>query len=327
MNYITHLNQWMELVAVDDRLTPGHISIYLALFQLWNKSRFPDQLAVCRNEVLGISKIGSSRTYYKCLHDLHDYGYIRYQPSYNPLKGSVIEINELGDADLSGEHETDDETAPKMTRISAKKNLIPEAATRVRPGQNQQGTCGKNDTGPAHVVTPLFINTINKLNSKHRERRAREKKMKDEFSNKKMEQKKEERAAGERKKTAPHPGATAPAHVTSARRMESSIKKEVPRDFLIPTPEQVKDFFLNQLTGNFENNVLDEKTRALEATKFFYHYEANGWLLGGKVPMRNWKASCRSWVAKMPYFNRQERKRSSFDRLNAKAVLNYGTKL
>jgi hypothetical protein len=29
--------------------------------------------------------------------------------------------------------------------------------------------------------------------------------------------------------------------------------------------------------------------------KFFYHYEANGWMIN-KVPMKNWKAAYKNWI-------------------------------
>jgi hypothetical protein len=60
MNYIKHLNQFMELVSVDDRLTPHHISVYLALFQQWNKNRFPEAIYICRNEIMQAAKVGST---------------------------------------------------------------------------------------------------------------------------------------------------------------------------------------------------------------------------------------------------------------------------
>lgn len=40
MNYIKHLNNIMIHFAEDDRLNPSHISLYMALFQLWNMNKF-----------------------------------------------------------------------------------------------------------------------------------------------------------------------------------------------------------------------------------------------------------------------------------------------
>lgn len=108
MNYIKHLNQWMELVSVDDRLTPHHVSMYLALFHLWNKNRFPDTLIICRNEIMQVSKVGSTRTYYKCIKQLHEFGYIVYTPSKCPMKGSKVSLNLLDDLSVSAEKPSSD---------------------------------------------------------------------------------------------------------------------------------------------------------------------------------------------------------------------------
>jgi hypothetical protein len=77
---------------------------------------------------------------------------------------------------------------------------------------------------------------------------------------------------------------------------------EVARDFSMPTLEEIKNFF-EQMT--YPSGLkMDQQARQQEAIKFFHHFESNGWLVGGKSPMRNWKAGCRSWVAKIPYFSR-----------------------
>lgn len=90
MNYIKHLTGFYEKVAQDNTLNPTHISLYLALFQFWNFNRFRNPVSISRDEVMRISKIHSKATYHKCLKNLHSSGYIDYQPSYNPFKGSQV---------------------------------------------------------------------------------------------------------------------------------------------------------------------------------------------------------------------------------------------
>ncbi|RXJ50423.1 hypothetical protein ESZ48_06535 [Gelidibacter gilvus] len=36
----------------------------------------------------------------------------------------------------------------------------------------------------------------------------------------------------------------------------------------------------------------------MEAAKFFNHYEATGWKLGGKVQIENWQATAKNWMIK-----------------------------
>ena len=51
-----------------------------------------------------------------------------------------------------------------------------------------------------------------------------------------------------------------------------------------------------------ENQVLDffkkQKWSEMEAAKFFNHYEATGWKLGGKVQIENWQATAKNWMIK-----------------------------
>ncbi|MEQ8472566.1 MAG: hypothetical protein RIC35_15350 [Marinoscillum sp.] len=92
INYIHHLNNWFAKIQEDARINPTHISLYLALFQLWNMNRFRNPLSVARVEVMQLSKIGSANTYSKCMKDLHNWNYIHYQPSHNPLRGSTVNM-------------------------------------------------------------------------------------------------------------------------------------------------------------------------------------------------------------------------------------------
>ena len=92
MNYIKHLSAFYEKVSTDNRLNPSHVSLYMALFQLWNLNRFENPISINRDQTLRLSKIGSNHTYHKCLHELSDFGYIIYHPSHNPLKGSLVHL-------------------------------------------------------------------------------------------------------------------------------------------------------------------------------------------------------------------------------------------
>jgi len=90
MNYIKHLTGFFDKVANDRQLNPTHISLYMSLFQFWNYNRFKNPISISRDEIMRISKISSKATYHKCLKALHTQGYIKYEPSYNPFKGSHV---------------------------------------------------------------------------------------------------------------------------------------------------------------------------------------------------------------------------------------------
>jgi len=99
MNYIKLLNGAFERFYFDDRLNPTHISLYMALFQEWNSSRFADEFYVNRRDLMRCAKIGSKSTYHRCVTDLDSWLYLCYFPSNNPYKGSKIKMSIIGTSD------------------------------------------------------------------------------------------------------------------------------------------------------------------------------------------------------------------------------------
>ncbi len=97
MNYIKHLTGFFDRVAKDKLLNPTHVSLYMSLFQFWNCNRFRNPISISRDEIMRISKISSKATYHKCLKALHAQGYIKYEPSYNPFKGSHVFLFNFSD--------------------------------------------------------------------------------------------------------------------------------------------------------------------------------------------------------------------------------------
>lgn len=90
MNYIKHLTGFFERIMLDRNLNPTHVSLYIALFQFWNINRFQNPISITRDEVMRICKISSKATYHKCMRDLNNKEYIKYESSYNPYKGSMV---------------------------------------------------------------------------------------------------------------------------------------------------------------------------------------------------------------------------------------------
>ncbi|REC61314.1 hypothetical protein DRF65_16495 [Chryseobacterium pennae] len=86
---------FFEHVIGDSRLHPSHISMYVALFQLWGRSGFKNPFRIYREEVMKLSMIKSTGTYHKCIRKLNTVGFINYLPSYNPYIGSLIEMIDL----------------------------------------------------------------------------------------------------------------------------------------------------------------------------------------------------------------------------------------
>jgi hypothetical protein len=96
VNYIKHLKGVFIQFSKDNRLNPTHISLYVALFQIWNSNRFLEEFYINREEVMSFSKRGSKSTYHKCIKELNHWKYIIYYPSHNPFKGSKIKMFDFG---------------------------------------------------------------------------------------------------------------------------------------------------------------------------------------------------------------------------------------
>jgi len=155
MNYIKHLTGFFEKVVLDKALNPTHVSLYMALFQFWNCNRFKNPISINRDEVMRISKISSKATYHKCLKNLHSLGYINYEPSYNPFKGSHVILFNFSE---------DLKPAPKSERKLKNEPLIEPVSEQAL---NKSCTSDETSTEQAVVPSINYINNTNIANDKN----------------------------------------------------------------------------------------------------------------------------------------------------------------
>src|SRR5699024_8105848 len=233
MNYIKQLTHFFNKATADPHLRPTHLSLFMALFQLWNQSRFAPHIQIIRDEVMRLAKINSKATYHKTIGYLHRHHYIDYQPSYNPYKGSKIEffpnpgppknepVQNLSTRSLN-------EPYNKLYTTNIKKDNISNLTIESQKKEDQ---------------------LMNRIESQQMEKNIKEK---------------------------------------------NSAKKEIP-----PPPEAVERFFLSR------------ESTIREAHRFINHYTANGWLVGGKSPMKNWKASANNWITNSINFNRHANRKNT----------------
>lgn len=90
MNYVEHINGFLKVAAKDARLYPSHISLYMALLNYWEKNAFANPILLKRLDLMAIAKISAKATYLKCIKELHNYGYIQYDPSHNSYRGTWV---------------------------------------------------------------------------------------------------------------------------------------------------------------------------------------------------------------------------------------------
>ena len=90
MEPIQQLWDFLEVAADDPKLTPSHVSLYTALVHTWQRNGCQNPASIHRPDIMRLSKIAGRTTYQKCIQELHEYGYIRYIPSFNHYVGSIV---------------------------------------------------------------------------------------------------------------------------------------------------------------------------------------------------------------------------------------------
>ena len=77
-------------LITDERLSVSHLSIYMALILLWHRNSFKNPFPISRKGIMELAHVNSVVTYHKCIGQLEEYGYIRYNPSFSYCKRSTI---------------------------------------------------------------------------------------------------------------------------------------------------------------------------------------------------------------------------------------------
>ena len=118
------LTAFFERVNTDMRLTPFHISLYLALLHQWKQPSFEDHIILNKKIMQNRSRIGSAHTLYRCLNDLCAWGYIAYDVSKSPSRGSSIAIRRLHPAKVAAPR-------PSAAKPTGEQHIIPPDLTAV----------------------------------------------------------------------------------------------------------------------------------------------------------------------------------------------------
>ena len=92
MMLLPEVMEFFVAIRDDSRIGPVHISLFMAIVQHWNKNNCNDPICVFGKELMELAKISGVATYHKSIKELHEYGYIIYEPSFNQFCGSFIYI-------------------------------------------------------------------------------------------------------------------------------------------------------------------------------------------------------------------------------------------
>ena len=231
-----------------------------------------------------ICKISSKATYHKCMRDLNEKGYVKYEPSYNPYKGSLIFLFDFSDY-----------LKPVQKKASSPEKILSKSELVV----NKQGTSNETSTGTSNEQALVSsINNTNITNNSNVENLgeqsqnviARNEAISDDFlKNDAVEEKEKSSAKKEKAQT-----------IADEDKNQMEINR--PKEFIVtsstlqnPTNDLVKAYFLEQ---SFPER---------EANKFFNYFSSVGWLVGGKTPMVDWKAAANNWMLNAPSFITHEK--------------------
>ncbi len=85
-------DQFLRRAANDNRLLPSHISLFMAMFYFSPGDATESFFKITRKKLMRFSRIKSIVTYHKCIRELVAYGYIIYQPSFDPYRASLVSL-------------------------------------------------------------------------------------------------------------------------------------------------------------------------------------------------------------------------------------------
>jgi hypothetical protein len=96
MEEVKELTNFYAAIKDDNRIGATHITMYMALFQFYNLNEFCNPVYITRASVMEAAKISGLATYHKCIKDLHEFGYIDYEPSFDFKVRSKVWIGKVG---------------------------------------------------------------------------------------------------------------------------------------------------------------------------------------------------------------------------------------
>lgn len=93
MDVAAVISEFMETVKEDPRISPVHISLYMAIVARWAAEGGGSAVCFTARGLMPAAKIGGRSLFCKTIRELHAYGYVRYEPSFKPDDPSKVFIH------------------------------------------------------------------------------------------------------------------------------------------------------------------------------------------------------------------------------------------
>ena len=143
MPALIKFDRFFQQAALDSRLTTSHISIFLFICFEWCSGGSQKPVSITAHYLMPMVKINSKATYYKCIRELHRFGYIHYHPSnrnsYVSIPSSSSSINE----------------PPQNKSSSINEPLANDSRSINEPLQNPQKASSNNVINKKSAYNPI----------------------------------------------------------------------------------------------------------------------------------------------------------------------------
>ena len=91
---------------------------------------------------------------------------------------------------------------------------------------------------------------------------------------------------------------------------DTQTQKAIKGDFVPPTLQEVTDYCVSRKNG-------------IDPESFIDYYTSNGWTIGKNKPMRDWKASVRTWERNKKKRNESQERQINLARKYRKTVVEW----
>lgn len=98
MDYIKQINAFWEKLTTDMNLKTSSGFVYMALLQINNRTGWKSNFKAVRSDIMLMANIANVKTYYTCLNELVNGGYITYKPGPNQYVSAEFRIEILYNA-------------------------------------------------------------------------------------------------------------------------------------------------------------------------------------------------------------------------------------
>ena len=95
VNFIKHLDVFLEIVSMVDSINFTHIALYLSLFRIWNINYFSNPISPTRDELMKYAGLKSKESFYRLLREMEALDLIRYYPSKSKFEKSFYCLSAL----------------------------------------------------------------------------------------------------------------------------------------------------------------------------------------------------------------------------------------